>query len=202
LLHGQLPGEADFTELAKASAALNGITVAEAIRRAELQGRIIDLQNRYLERFPNEFAGIVIEPSPTRYTFKVLLKGGPKNALLDLAKSPDLAALGREEAVARSFTDLQREQVRLLDALETNGVRAASSINLAENSVSVVVPDKARVDALIANGTLVLPGFAAVRQGNPTVIDDATIRGGWRWKAWTAAARRVFQCATTAAYGE
>jgi hypothetical protein len=131
-----------------------------------------------LERFPNEFAGIVIEPSPTRYTFKVLLKGGPKNALLELAKSPDLAALGREEAVARSFADLQREQVRLLDALETNGVRAASSINLAENGVSVVVPDKARVDALIANGTLVLPGFAAVRQGNPTVIDDATIRGG------------------------
>jgi hypothetical protein len=55
----------DFLEMAKASAELNGISVVEAVRRVDLQGQIIDLQNRYLARFPNEFAGIVIEPTAT-----------------------------------------------------------------------------------------------------------------------------------------
>lgn len=55
--HAQPVAQPDFIEMAKVSASLNGITVTEAIRRIDLQGRIIDLQNKYLERFPTSSRG-------------------------------------------------------------------------------------------------------------------------------------------------
>jgi hypothetical protein len=79
-----------------------------------------------------------------------------KNALLELA-APNLAAIGREDVVARSFAELQREQLRVLDTLEANGVRAGSSINLPGNRINITVPDRSRCEALEAAGAISLP---------------------------------------------
>jgi hypothetical protein len=120
----------------------------------------------------------VIEPTATSYGFRVLLKGARKNALIELAGAPDLVAIGREEAVARSFAELRDNQLRILDSLNANGIRAGSSIDLAQNRINVVTRDGARIEQLVAQGTISIPDFAVITDGDPTAVDQATIRGG------------------------
>jgi hypothetical protein len=168
----------DFLEMAKASASLNGIPVTEAIRRIDLQGRIIDLQNKYLERFPNEFAGVVIDASPATYGYRVLLKGQKKNALLDLAGAADLAAIGREEVVARSFSELRDDQTRILDSLWSEGIKAGSSIDLAANKVKILTLERAKIERLVAEDKLRMSDFTTIVDGDPTIKNHALIRGG------------------------
>jgi hypothetical protein len=102
--------------MARASAAANGISLGEAIRRIKLQNKAMELAERAAEQDP-EFAGAYIVRDRANFRIKMARRGGPRGKITD---DTELLQSTDEVNVRYSMKELRAERDRIQSALRGN----------------------------------------------------------------------------------
>ncbi|HEX6376680.1 MAG TPA: hypothetical protein VFZ91_13285 [Allosphingosinicella sp.] len=165
-------GQPDWLFIARARSQQEGIPLGEAVRRIKMQDRIVALQERLLERYPEDFGGIVINSSQSRYGYRALFKRGGQGRLAQASGDAELAGAGTEAEAARSLQELAAAHQSVVGKLKAAGIPAGVGIDIEANGLELITPDPARVAALN------LPDFVRIEKGSPGITFQAAIRGG------------------------
>ncbi|HEV2149757.1 MAG TPA: S1 family peptidase [Longimicrobiaceae bacterium] len=154
----------------------NGVSVAEAIRRIELQAAIGDLNGK-LEEQEATFAGLYIEHEPEYRVVARFTRDGAATLQRYVAGTA-LAGVVRAEAARASLADLRKAQQTALQAVRARGIEADGNVDVRANVAEVRVLNAAAARAAEALDALRLPAQARVVVVEALSRPSAPIYGG------------------------
>jgi hypothetical protein len=167
-------GQPDFIEMARASAAANGISLGEAIRRIKLQNKAMELAERAAEQDP-EFAGAYIVRDRANFRIKMARRGGPRGKITD---DTELLQSTDEVTVRYSVKELRAERDRIQSALRGNTSFQGLAIDFQGNAVILYTSDTEQVKRLVSEDKLTLAPFVKVQQETFKVGRETSVYGG------------------------
>lgn len=170
-------GQPDWIEMARASAAQNGINLGEAIRRINLQNRAMDLIAR-LAREDANFAGAYIVRDRSNYRIRIVRKGGPLASIPGLSGDVELQQATDQVTVRYSAAELRAEQDRINAALQGDSSFEGSAISYQDNAVIIYTRDVDHVNRLVSENQLSLAPFVRIEQQTLVAGRDAAVYGG------------------------
>lgn len=168
-------GQPDWIEMARASAAQNGISLGEAVRRIQLQNKAVELAERLAKEDP-EFGGAFIDRDRGNFRIKIARKGGPRGGAL--TSDTELQQATDQVEVRYSAAELRAEQQRLQAALQGAASFQGSAISYQDNSVTLYASDPAQLDREISGKGLTLAPFVKVQRESFKVGREASVYGG------------------------
>lgn len=122
-------GQPDWLSQAQIAAQMEGVSVGEAVRRAQLQL----LAMRQIERFASDsdFAGSWIDRDANTFRMVFAFKGNAQKQIAD----PDIARVSQTTSVRYSIRELNAERERLGQALAAAGLTASYAVRARENDL-------------------------------------------------------------------
>lgn len=164
-------GQPDWLSQAKIVAQLEGVTVGEAVRRANL----IKRAQKQAERWVNDpdFAGGWIDRRNGGFKIVHAFRGSSQRNIED----SELAANSTFAKVRYSLGELKSEINRVGKILNAAGIDSVFSVDLEHNRVTLQVEDPSKVQALRDTGQLSLADFVFVVKGETKRRPEVAVDG-------------------------
>lgn len=164
-------------ETAKALARAEGISVGEATSRLRQTTNAARFVRRMQEKFPERFAGAVVE----------IVNGNPKIVVYHTGEGP-LEGVQIEPSAQSSIEQreakISKGQIKkigkdLSDDLAALGITADVAVSAPLNKIRILARDPSAVRAAVSEGRIQLPAIATVEQFDGIVTTIGNIGGGY-----------------------
>lgn len=140
------------------------VDIEEAIRRLELQGRLVDQPMALQQNEASRFGGIFWEHEP-EYRLVVLMTDGDEESVREYFDDPDLLEILEVRTVEHTQQELHESQQEVTTLLHDLGVRASSGTNIQENMVEIYVAQASVVEDALESAGEELPEHVVIVEG-------------------------------------
>lgn len=148
-----------------------GVDLDEAMRRMDLQGRLMDQPMALEQNEADRFGGIFWEHE-REYRLVVMMTDGDEEAVRDYFDDPDLLEILEVREVEYTQAELLETQREISELLDELGVRISSSTMIQDNRVEIYHAEPSIVeDALEAEG-VELPENVVLVEGENSDDED------------------------------
>lgn len=138
-----------------------GIELDEAIRRLELQGRLLDQPLALEQNEADRFGGIFWEHEP-EYRLVVMMTDGDEEAVREYFDDPDLLEILEVREVEYTQDELRETQREYTELLHELGIRVSSSTMIQDNRVEIYHADPSIVEDALASAGEELPEHVVI----------------------------------------
>ncbi len=154
-----------------------GVSVAEAVRRFDLQEAAGNLDAALTRQEAATFAGLWVQHTPD-FRVVVLTTQNNTDALATYIQRSGLAGLVDIRPAAATLSALRQAQTEAMTAVRGLDLAVESEINVFENRVQLYVADRAGLDAALQRGAISLSPLVAVITVERMSSPAANIYGG------------------------
>lgn len=167
----QRGGEPDWLSQARIIAEMEGITVGEAVRRAQLIKRAQRLAEKWND--DSDYAGGWIDRRGGGFKIVHAFRHEKTKPVED----PELANVLTFASTRYSLAEMRREIPRVGRILQDKGIEAVFSIDMETNRVYLQTESVDKVNQLLGRGELTLADFIFVVQGGTKRNPEALVEG-------------------------